>query len=84
GEESMMSKLTLVLEAFNKCAARTNLKINKVSVTEKNIRIEGDTSSRSNTNKLFATVKEKLDVVQFNYDLKAGRDVFSITVVPKK
>jgi len=84
GEESMMSKLTLVLEAFNKCAAPTNLKINKISVTTKNIRIEGDTSSRSNTNKLFATVKEKLDVVQFNYDLKAGRDIFSITVVPKK
>jgi len=84
GEESMMSKLTLVLEAFNKCAAPTNLKINKVSVTTKNIRIEGDTSSRSNTNKLFATVKEKLDVVQFNYDLKASRDIFRITVVPKK
>ena len=84
GEESMMSKLTLVIEAFNKCAAPTNLKINEVWVIEKNIRIKGDTSSRSNTNKLFATVKEKLDVVQFRYDLKAGRDIFSITVVPKK
>lgn len=84
GEESMMSKLTLVLEAFNKVAKATNLKINKVSVTSKNIRIEGDTSSRNNTNKLFAAVREKLEIVQFNYDLKAGRDVFSITVVPKK
>ena len=84
GEESMLSKLTLVLEAFNNCAAATNLKISKVSVTEKNIRIEGDTSSRSNTEKLFAAVKEKLDLVQFNYDLKSGRDNFSITVVPKK
>ena len=84
GEESMMSKLALVLEAFNKCAKPTNLKINKVSVTTKNIRIQGDTSSRSNTNKLFATVKEKLEIVQFNYDLKSGRDVFSMTVVTKK
>jgi len=84
GEESMLSKLTLVLEAFNNCAAATNLKISKVSVTEKNIRIEGDTSSRSNTEKLFAAVKEKLDIVQFNYDSKSGRDNFSITVVPKK
>jgi hypothetical protein len=84
GEESMMSKLALVLEAFNKCAKQTNLKINKVSVTAKNIRIEGDTSSRGNTEKLFAAVKEKLDMVQFNYDLKSGRDVFSITVVTKK
>lgn len=84
GEESMLSKLTLVLEAFNNCAAATNLKISKVSVAEKNIRIEGDTSSRSNTEKLFAAVKEKLDMVQFNYDSKSGRDNFSITVVPKK
>ncbi len=84
GEESMLSKLTLVLEAFNKCAAPTNLKINKVSVTTKNIRIEGDTSSRSNTHKLFAAVREKLEIVQFNYDLKARRDNFSMTVVPKK
>ncbi|MDH4239088.1 MAG: hypothetical protein OEW48_05965 [Phycisphaerae bacterium] len=84
GEESMMSKLALVLEAFNKCAKPTDLKINKVSVSTKNIRIEGDTSSRNNTNKLFETIKEKLEIVQFNYDLKAGRDVFSITVVTKK
>jgi hypothetical protein len=84
GEESMMSKLALVLEAFNKCAKQTNLKINKVSVNTKNIRIEGDTSSRSNTNKLFETVKEKLEIEQFNYDLKSGRDVFSITVVTKQ
>jgi len=84
GEESMLSKLTLVLEAFNNCAAATNLKISKVSVTEKNIRVEGDTSSRSNTQKLFAAIKEKLEMVQFNYDSKSGRDNFRITVVPKK
>jgi hypothetical protein len=84
GEESMMSKLALVLEAFNKCAKPTDLKINKVSVNTKNIRIEGDTSSRSNTLKFFAAVREKLKIEQFNYDLKSGRDVFSITAVTKE
>ena len=84
GEESMMSKLALVLESFTKCAEQTDLKINKISVTTKNIRIEGDTSSRSNTLKFFAAVREKLEIVQFNYDLKSGRDVFSITIVTKK
>lgn len=83
GEESMLSKLTLVLEAFNKCASPTNLNINKVSVTTKSIRIGGDTSSRSNTNKLFAAVRDKMEIEQFNYDLKGGRDSFNITVVPK-
>ena len=83
GEESMLSKLTLVLEAFNKCASSTNLNINKVSVTTKSIRIGGDTSSRGNTNKLFAAVRDKMVIEQFNYDLKGGRDSFNITVVPK-
>lgn len=84
GEESMMSKLTLVLEAFNKCAASTNLKIDKISINNKNIRIEGDTSSRSNTNKFFATVGEKMVIDQFNYDFKNRRDNFNLTIVPKK
>lgn len=83
GEESILSKLTLVLEAFTKCAYPTNLNIEKVSVTTRNIRIEGDTSSRSNTHKLFAAVRDKMEIEQFNYDLKGGRDSFSITVVPK-
>ncbi len=84
GEESMMSKLALVLEAFNKCAKPTNLKINKISVTTKNIRIEGDTSSRNNTLKFFAAVREKLEILQANNDFKSGRDVFSITAATKK
>ncbi|OEU66275.1 MAG: hypothetical protein BBJ57_00795 [Desulfobacterales bacterium PC51MH44] len=83
GEKSMLSKLTLVLEAFNKCASSTKLNINKVSVTTKSIRIGGDTSSRSNTHKLFAAVRDKMEIEQFNYDLKGGRDNFNITVVPK-
>jgi len=85
GEESMLSKLTLVLESFNKCAKPTNLKINKVSVSTKNIRIEGDTSSRSNTEKFFAAVREKLQIEQFDYKMDENRrDSFHLTVVPKK
>ncbi|MHC4110562.1 MAG: hypothetical protein ACYSUY_05765 [Planctomycetota bacterium] len=85
GEESMMSKLTLVLEAFNKCAAATNLKINKVSVTEKNIRIEGDTASMQKTLELRKSIeKSNLEILQDNIIEKNRRSVFSITVVPKK
>ena len=84
GEESMMSKLTSVLEAFNKCAASTNLKIDKITITSKFIRIKGDTSSRSNTNKFFATVREKMVIDQFNYDFKNRRDNFNLTIAPKK
>jgi hypothetical protein len=85
GEESMMSKLTLVLQAFNKCAAPTNLKINKVSITTKNIRIEGDTASFKKTLDLRKSIeKSNLVILQDNITEKSGRSNFSITVVPKK
>ena len=85
GEESMLSKLTLVLEAFNNCAAATNLKINKISVTEKNIRIEGDTANFKKTLELRKSIeKSNLEILQDNLTEKSGRSNFSITVVPKK
>ena len=84
GEESVSAKLTSVLKAFNKCAAQTNLQIDKISITAKSIRIEGDTSSRKNTLKLFEAIKGKLEVLQYRYDLKGGRDNFTLTVTPKK
>ena len=84
GEESTSAKLTLVLEAFNKCAAQTGLKIETISITSRNISIVGDTSNRANTLKLFEALKSvNLDVQQQRLDSKAGRDTFSITVVPK-
>jgi hypothetical protein len=85
GEESVSAKLTLVLEAFNKCAAQTNLNIDSVSIGTKTITIAGDTSSKDNTLKLFEAIKNSgLEIVQQNLDAKGGRDNFSITVVPKK
>jgi hypothetical protein len=85
GEESLLSKLTLVLEAFNRCAAPTNLKIDKVSVTDKNIRIEGDTSSRANTLSLRKAIESSgLTILQDDVRTEAQRDTFRMTVVPKK
>ena len=84
GEESISAKLTLVLEAFNKCAAQTNLKIDKISITSKNITIAGDTSSRKNTLKLLKAIKDKMVISSERHDSKGGRDTFSITIVPKK
>ncbi|MFB0554266.1 MAG: hypothetical protein ACETWQ_13245, partial [Phycisphaerae bacterium] len=84
GEKSISSKLTLVLTAFNKCAAQTNLDIKSVSITARDIIITGETSSRQNTQKLFNAVRDNgLEILREAYDLKGGRDSFSITVVPK-
>ncbi len=85
GEKSVSAKLTSVLEAFNSCTAQTNLKIDKISIIAKNIRIEGNTSSRKNTLKLFEAIKKcRMDISQQNLSEKSGRDVFSITVLPKR
>lgn len=84
GEESVSARLTLVLEAFNKCAAQTGLNIDSISITTKNIRIVGDTSSKRNTLKLFATIKNcGLDILQQQLSSEKGRDKFSIAVAPK-
>ncbi len=85
GEEAISAKLTLVLEAFNKCAAQTDLNIDSISITTKSISIAGDTSSRANTLKLFDAIRQsKLDILQQNLDAKGGRDNFSVTVKPAK
>jgi hypothetical protein len=85
GQESISSKLTMVLAAFNRCAAQTNLNIKSVSITTRNMSITGDTSSRQNTLKFFKAIRGNgLEISQENYDSKGGRDSFSISVAPKK
>ncbi len=84
-ENSISSKLTLVLAAFNKCAAQTNLNIDTITVTARDISIIGDTSSRQNTDKFFKDIRKNgLDILQERYGLKGNRDTFSIKVEPKK
>ncbi|UCE98972.1 MAG: hypothetical protein JSV82_07260 [Planctomycetota bacterium] len=85
GEESISAKLTLVLEAFNRCAAKTNLNIDSVSITAKTISVTGDTSSRKNTLDLFEAVRKSgLEILQQRLDAKGGRDNFHITAEPRK
>ena len=82
-EEAIARRLTLVLEAFNKCAKRTDLNIDNITVTDKNISIRGDTSDQRNTLKVFDTIKEKMDIPQHRFQQEGPRHSFNITVVPK-
>jgi hypothetical protein len=86
-EKSISSNLTMALTAFNdnECAKQTNLEINMITVTAKNVIITGDTSGRENTLK-FINVLEKngLKENKLNNSLKDGRDNFNVTVVPMK
>ena len=78
-EQSIPARLTTVLEAFNEVASETHLKIEKISITSKNITITGDTSNRSSTLKLLAEIKKELNVQQERVGTQGGRDTFSIT-----
>jgi len=86
GEESISSKLTLVLEALNKCAAQTDLNIDSISITTTAISIAGETSSASSTQKLReAIIEKKLGNLQERVSpAKSGRNSFSITITPEK
>ena len=85
GEESILTKLTLVLKAFNACAASTKLEIDRITVTSKAINITGSTSSMAKTLKLFEALKKnKLDILSEQTDPKGRRGNFSIKVAPKK
>ncbi|OHB61218.1 MAG: hypothetical protein A2167_05275 [Planctomycetes bacterium RBG_13_46_10] len=86
GEKSTSSKLTLVLEALNKCAAQTDLVIDSISITTTSISIAGETSSASSTQKLReALMEKKLGNLQERISpTKTGRNSFSITITPEK
>jgi hypothetical protein len=84
--ESILSKLTLLLTAFNECADKTNINIKRLSINtqSQNITITGDTSGRSQTTLFFNTLrKNSLTVNTPSFNTVGSRDGFSITVTPK-
>ena len=84
-QKSISSNLTLALMAFNTCAAQTDLKISSLTITDENIIVSADVSSRQNRQKLFDAVRKGgLEIVQEGYDPTGGRESFHITVRPKK
>ncbi len=85
-QASILSKLTLILTAFNECADKTNLNIKRLSINaqSQNITITGDTSGRPQTILFFNTLrKNNLTVNTPGYNTVGNRDGFSITVTPK-
>ena len=85
GKTSVPAKLTLILGAFNECAAQTKLNINSVSITDKSISITGDTSNRPNTIKLREAIKKtKLGTPTGVLNAKGGRDTFIISIATNK
>ncbi|GAF78926.1 unnamed protein product [marine sediment metagenome] len=85
GEKSVTAKLTMVLEAFNKCAKATNLNIDSIAISDKTINVVGSTSSRTHTRTLRKAIEANgLKILQDRLELKANRDNFTITLAPTK
>ncbi len=81
GEKSTSTKLTLILAAFNKCAAQIDLRIANISITSHTITVDGTTSSRKNTLQLRKAIeKNNLKIQKDSLELKGGRDSFRITI----
>lgn len=84
GEKTISAKLTLVLNAFNKCAKRTDLKIDSISITDKNISLQGSTSSRAKTLELLKALEQNgLESSRESIESKGGRDNFRIMIASK-
>ncbi len=85
GEEAVAGKLTLVLQAFNKCAKETGINVDSVSITDKAITISGNTSSPDSTLKVFDALRQTgLNVLQQRISSEGGRSSFNVTVEPQK
>ena len=87
GEMTIPAKLTKVLAAFNKVAKETNLNIDTIIVSDRNVSIMGDTQSRNNqhTLRLFKAVEaEGLEISKRDMSSASGRDSFRITIETRK
>ncbi len=80
-QASISTKLTMVLQSLNNCAARTDLNIDSITASGTSIIISGDTSSRQNTVLVHEALKQNgLWIRQQSADPQGTRDSFTVTV----
>lgn len=80
-DESIPAKLTRIFEALNDSPGKIDLKIDNIAITQKSIRVTGDTNRRSGTLSLFNSFKKKkFRILQQNLSQKGNRDTFSVTL----
>lgn len=84
GEKTTSAKLTMTLEAFNKCAKKVDLQIDSINITSKYIRLTGSTSSYSSSMELRKALTESdLEILNEELFSKGGRHNFSVTLEAK-
>jgi len=84
-DQALSAKLRLVLEAFNyqKCAAKTKLQIDTITISAQTIRVKGSTSGRRGTTRLRKAITAVgLKIVTDNVRNVKGRDSVVLTLAP--
>jgi hypothetical protein len=85
GQNSVPSKLTLLLKAFNQDPKSTGIAVDSISITAKTITLSASTTSKQNTLKLRDAVLKNNLVIKQENDLgfKDGRNLFKLTLESK-
>ncbi len=83
--KSVPVKLTYFLEVVNKLPKNVDVKLQSIKVTEKSMKVKGDTNSRSSTNALLNAIKNHSKIMLSSQIIKpdANRDGFDIMIDPK-
>jgi len=87
GDKSVPAKLTFFFEALSKTPKKVDVRVQQITITERSMKVKGDTNSRSGTMAFFNEIKKHPRIVLSSERLTAGpdrRDIFDITLEPKK
>ena len=87
GDKSVPAKLTFFFDAINKTPKNVDIKIQQITITERSMKVKGDTNSRSGTLALFNEIKKHPRITLNSERITAGpngRTLFDITLEPKK
>lgn len=83
-DNSVVAKLTYVLEAINDTQKSVDVVVQQIAVTERTLRVQGDTNGRRSTMQVFDEMKKhpKLEIESSRVDPSPPRgDEFEVTLV---
>ena len=81
-ENSVAARLTYILEAINKTPSSVDVNIQQITITERTMRVQGDTNGRRSTLQLFDEMKKhsKLSIESNRVSTASPRDKFEVTL----
>ena len=83
-DKSVPAKLTFLLEAINNSPKTVDVSIQQIAVTDRSMRVKGDTNSRKSTLDMFEAIKKhpKLKFGSERMGMVGPRDTFEFTIEP--